>query len=143
MLVVRLDGLNGVRGENATTTVIIPKRKVTEMVSESVIDAGIQKISKIPEKNVVLARNNQVKEHYVVDFNLKPVIKLIVLHVITVLVIWSVFGQIGANGVNALRSVAMDIASGNGAYIISYYSYKLYGIPLTYSYRGGVFRRTR
>ena len=116
MLVVRLDGLNGVRGENATTTVIIPKRKVTEMVSESVIDAGIRKISKIPVKNVVLDWSNQVKEHYVVDFNLKHVIKQIVLHVITVLVIWSAFGPIGANGVNVLHSVAMDIASGNGAY---------------------------
>lgn len=110
MLVAHLDGLTGVRGENVIMTVVIPMKKIIKKDFENVIDAGIRKISKILENNVVLGWSNQVREHYVVDINLKCVMKQIALTVIIVHVTWNAYGQIGANGVNALQSVATDIA---------------------------------
>ena len=112
MLVVRLDGPIGVHGVNAIMIVIILKRKAIKTVTESDIDVGIQKISKIPEKIAAPGRINQVKELCVADINPKYVTKKIVLHVIIVHVIWNAYGQIGVNGVTALRNVAMDIVSG-------------------------------
>ena len=110
MLVARPDGLTGAHGANAITIVTILKRKVTKKDFESVTDVGIRKISKILAKIVVRDQNSQVKEHYVVDINLKCVIKQIALTVIIVHAIRNAFGRTGVNGVHALRSVAMDIA---------------------------------
>ena len=112
MLVVRLDGPTGVHGVNVIMIAIILKRKAIKTDTESDIDVGTRKISKIPEKIVALGQINQVKEHCVADINPKYVTKKIVLHVIIVHVIWNVYGQIGVNGVTALHNVAMDIVSG-------------------------------
>ena len=102
MLVVRLDGPTGVHGVNAIMIVIILKRKAIKMDTESDIDVGTRKISKIPEKIAALGQINQVKEHCVADINQKYVTKKIVLHVIIVHVIWNAYGQIGVNGENAV-----------------------------------------
>ena len=67
-----------------------------------------------------LVQNSRVKEHYVVDINLKCVMKLSVKTAIIVLAIWNAFGRTGANGVIALQSVAMDIVLGTDVFWIDF-----------------------